>query len=226
MQRDRLTAAGLILGCAGFIVTMAIHPTGGGYEKIIRQAPVTIAAHALAIASLGVMAAAFARFTRAARNAGADAGMAAFAIAAIGGGLAATVSGLLGPMLAERAIDADPSEASAWRVVFGYNFRLNAALTQVFIVGAAAAVLLCSAGLVRLRGGWRAVGVAGVVIGGAGLIAQLGGFIRHSLHDLTLFVLGFSLWTIALAILIWRAAAPHSRTDAERDGPTSAERHA
>ena len=138
MKPDRLTGAALIAGSVGFIVTMALHPTGGGHEKIIREASMTIGVHALAIFSVGVQMFGFLRLSRTMRpdRPYADAGLVAFAIAAVSASLAAMVSGILGPALAVRSVDADPTELAVWRVVFTYNFRLNAALTQVFIAAA------------------------------------------------------------------------------------------
>lgn len=210
MRSDRLAGAALIAGSIGFVLTMAVHPTGGGHQKIIREAALTIGVHILAIVAVCVQAFGLLRLTVAVRPARpyADAAFVAFAFAAVFAALAATVSGILGPALAQRAVGADPEELPAWHVVFTYNFRLNAALTQVFIGAAAAAMLTWSLAMFRIATRWNYVAGAGVALGALSLLALLTGQIRNTVHHVGLFVLCFAAWSIAVGALMCLPPVP------------------
>lgn len=212
MKPNRLAGAALIVSSIGLIVTMAIHPTGGGHEKIAREARLATGVHAFAIACVWLQACGFLGFTRMMRPklAFADAGLVAFAIAAVCGMLAATVSGILSPVLHERAAAADPADHALWEVVFSYNFRLNSALTQVFIGAISVAVAIWSLAALRISRGWTYLGAAGIVIGVAALFTLFTGRIRNNVHDVGLFVLATSAWSIALGALLFRLDEPSS----------------
>lgn len=202
MKSDRSAGAALIAGSIGFIVTMGLHPSGdmGGHAHL------TVGVHALAIASLFVQAYGFLRFVMVARleRQHVDAGFVVFAVAALFGSLAATVSGILSPALAERLASAPTEEQTYWHVVLTYNFQLNAALTQVFIAAASVAMIIWSTNLFRISRSWTALGAAGIVVGTISLLALFSGHIRNNVHDVGLFVLGFSAWTITLGVFLCR----------------------
>ena len=207
MKPNRTAGAALIASSIGMVVTMAIHPTGGDHEKLAREAGLAIGVHALAIVCVWLQAFGFLGFTRMMRpkHLHADAGLVAFAIAAVCGILAAVVSGILGPALHERAAAADPAEHAVWEVVISYNFRLNAALTQVFIAANSIAVAIWSLSALRISRGWSYLGTAGIVIGVAALFSLFTGRIHNNVHDVGLFVTAISAWTIALGVLLCRS---------------------
>lgn len=207
MKPNRTAGAAIIVGSIGFVVTMAIHPTGGDHEKLAREARLAVGAHTLAIVCVWLQAYGFLGFTRLMRSRRflAEAGFVAFAIAAVCGILATTVSGILGPALHERAAAADPAEHAVWRVVFSYNFRLNAALTQVFIAAVSVAVTIWSLTVLRISRGWTGLGAAGIVIGIVALFVLFTGHIRNNVHDVGIFVVAISAWTIALGVLLCKS---------------------
>ncbi len=55
MNRDRTSAVAIILGAVAFVVTMALHPTGGDLDYILKIAPVVVGTHSLALASLALV---------------------------------------------------------------------------------------------------------------------------------------------------------------------------
>ena len=55
MNRDRASAVAIILGAVAFVVTMALHPTGGDLDHILEIAPVVVGTHSLALASLALV---------------------------------------------------------------------------------------------------------------------------------------------------------------------------
>ena len=55
MNRDRASAVAIILGAVAFVVTMALHPTGGDLDHILKIAPVVVGTHSLALASLALV---------------------------------------------------------------------------------------------------------------------------------------------------------------------------
>ena len=207
MKTEKLGGAALIVGSVGFIATMALHPTAGGHENLVRGASLAIGVHALAIASVCVQSFGFLRFARSMRlgRPHVDIGLVAYLFAAVFVALAATVSGILGPALASRTVDAAPEELAVWDVVFSYNFLLNAALTQVFIALASTAMLIWSVTMLQISRTCTYLGIAGIVVGAMSLLALFSGHIHNNVHDVGLFVLGLSLWTIALGVLLCRS---------------------
>lgn len=212
MKPDRFTGTTLVIGAAGGVITMALHPVGSGPERIAQQAGMIVGVHALAIVSITLQGFGFLRFTRLIRErrALADAGLVAFALAVITGSLAAAVSGLLTPHMAAHALQADDAAQPAWRVAFAYNFMLNGVLSNVFITATSVAIALWSLALVRTGTRWTALGTFGVVVAVAAVGALFTGRLRHNVHDVGLFVFATSAWIVALGALLCRGrgAAP------------------
>jgi len=211
MKQNKVAGLALILGALGLLATMAVHPTGGSMEKIARQARLNTAVHALAIGWAAVLTFGFVRLSRAigSDRPSADAGLVAFIFAIAAGTLAPILNGSVIQGVADRALAADAAAQPAWHALASYNHLLSAALAQVLIAGASAAMLLWSMGLLRIGRSWTYLGVAGVAIGLLSLLALFAGRMRHNIHDFLLWVLGLTGWTTALGILLCRRPVNH-----------------
>lgn len=218
MRTDRIAGTALIVGAIGAIVTMVLHPVGGSFERIARQAGMIRGVHALAIVSITVEAFALLRFSQLIpeRRSLADAGLVAFALAAISGILAATVSGLLSPHIAEHALEAGDAAQGAWHVAFAYNFMLNGVLSNVFITATAVAVALWSAAMLGTGTQWTILGVAGLAVGAGAIAALFTGRLQHNVHDVALFIFAMSAWMVALGILLCQSTGAPSVTPPPR----------
>ena len=86
INRDRTSAVAIILGAVAFVVTMALHPTGGDLDYILKIAPVVVGTHSLALASLALVVLGFLGLTvRLSEDVLATAGMVTFAFGAVAG---------------------------------------------------------------------------------------------------------------------------------------------
>ncbi|HEV8150686.1 MAG TPA: hypothetical protein VGP61_10925, partial [Gemmatimonadales bacterium] len=87
---------------------------------------------------------------------------------------------------------------------------LNSAFAKVFMAATAAALVCWSVAILR-TGAFPSWTVwLGVGFGAAGLVLVLGGFLGTSVHEFALFVLGFTVWTIAIGVLLTQAGTAES----------------
>lgn len=192
---------------------MALHPSGGDLDRILRIAPVLIGTHSLAIASLALAAIGFLGLT--ARLSGAvvpaRAGMVSFALGAIAAMCAAVLNGLALPVFVQRHAGSDAATLEVVRLILGYNHALNASFARVFMAATAAAVLFWSIAIVTTRALPRWTGLVGGVAAVAALGMLLGGAIGVDVHDFSLFVFGYSAWTLLIGVQLFRQAPAPSR---------------
>jgi len=159
MTDNRKAGWALILGSVGGMVTMAIHPVAGGPmtpAQIERLAIVSGIAHGLALISVLLLFLGTCGLTRA--LAGPDrlafSALVTYGFAAVAIMIAASVSGWIMPgIMKQMARDVATNSASQgdYRIVIGAIFQINQAMSRIYSVGAAVAIMLWS---VRcLRGG-------------------------------------------------------------------------
>ena len=210
MNRDRASAVAIILGAVAFVVTMALHPTGGDLDHIIKIAPVVVGTHSLALASLALVVLGFLGLTvrLSEDNVLAPAGMVTFAFGAIAAMCAAVLNGLALPAFVRQHAQSDAATLEVIRLILGYNHALNAAFARVFMAATAVAVVFWSIAIVRTRSLPSWTGVVGGVAGVGALGMLLVGAIGVDVHDFGLFVFGYSAWAILIALQLWRRASP------------------
>lgn len=204
MRHDRIAGIALIIGSLAGVITMALHPTGGSPERVMKIATIAFGVHVLAIIGVWIQAVGFLRFSLALRPGRplVDAGLVAFLLALVTVTLAAIASGMMSVELAERALDAEPAEQPIWRVAMVCNFLVNGIMAQIYIVAFSVSVLFWSLSLLRISTAWKILGGAGVLVSGAGLVAQISGHLQHNVHDFGLYVFATAAWTIALGALL------------------------
>jgi hypothetical protein len=180
------------------------------------MADVTVVAHAIALVGLPISLFGFLGLTRRLEGAG-PIPLAAFIVYAVGAAavlIAAVASGLIAPGLSRQMAGADPAERESLHQLLRYTGAINQAFAAVFVVASSAAVVLWSAAIIRSGALSRGVGVAGLVIGGAGLVLFLSGHLRLNVHGFGAFLLAQAAWTVAAALQLIqppRPPAPSSR---------------
>ncbi|HME91451.1 MAG TPA: hypothetical protein VKE49_08500 [Myxococcaceae bacterium] len=198
----------LIAGSVGSLLTMAFHPSGrdffvpGQLDSVTRM---NIGVHALAIASMPFLFLGALALSR--RLSSPDrlaiAGLVVFGFALAAGMAAGTVSGFVAPSLAREIITTASPITEGWRIVAKYNGRLNHAFAAVLAVASSGAIVLWSASIVKNRALALGIGIYGLVLGPAIVIALVSG-LPFSVHGFGLVILGQTIWFIAVGILLWR----------------------
>ena len=212
MANDRQGSIALVVGSVGMLVTMGLHPSSHDLltagDRFTSVAAVTVGVHALAIASLGALflgAFAFSRRLSTARHL-APSALVAFGLAVVAGLGAATASGFVGTGLVREILAAEPGAAEGWRLLLGYNGRLNQAFAQVFVMASSVAVTLWSAALVSDRGLPRALGLYGLLMSALLALALASGHLTLGVHGFGLVTLAQAVWFVGAGVLSWRPA--------------------
>ena len=206
MTRDRQSAIALLVGSIAWIVTMALHPTGGSFEKIVRISSVIVGNHSLAIATIPLMLFGFLGLTA---RLGTDRGLplaalVTYAFGSVAALCAAVINGLTLPAFAKQFAEADPASRDLAHMVVDYGSTMNAGFARVFMVATAVAVVLWSISIFTTRALPRWIGAIGLAAGLTGLVLVLSGGIDVHVHDFGLFVFGYAAWTILVGVLLWR----------------------
>lgn len=199
MTDDRRSGIALMVGSAGALMTMAIHPTASGaataadYEHLAR---VSAIAHSTGIVSFAM---AFlgacglsARLREPARIA--LAGLVAFGLATIAALIAAAISGFIEPAIMLRMVRDAPAAASQWHIVLDAVFQINQAFARIFAVGASGAVLLWSIAALRSRALGPRLATCGWMIAVATIGGVLAGHIRMNVHGMAVIVVAQAIW--------------------------------
>lgn len=209
MKRQSASGFALLFGSVGFLITMALHPTSGSLEGLVRERAVGVASHVLGLAMIPVLFFGFLGVTQRLQAAAvlAPAALVTYGFGSVAAMCAAVLNGLAAPAFATRMASEAALHETA-RVVLAYSLQLNAAFAKVFMVAVCAALLMWALAVVRTRGLPAWVGGLAGILGGVGLIAVVGGYLGTGVHEFGLFVMGFAAWTISLGVLLLRAPQP------------------
>jgi len=212
MRDHRLGGIALIAGALFGIVTMSLHPTGrdlAARESFQSVANLAIGVHALAIASaplsfLGALA-----LTQ--RLQAADR-LAVSALVAYGFGLvaviiAAAVSGFVGPKLVRELMSSAQPASNVWRIALDYNHLVNQAFAKIFVVASSIAIALWSTSIVRGRALAAGIGIYGVLLGLATIVALASGHLELDAHGMGAVVFTQALWFTFAGVAMYRSKA-------------------
>lgn len=205
-----VTGAALVAGAVAAMVTMVLHPTAAPAHNVDDWATFNAAVHVLGMMSAWLLIAGYFRFTMSIRATRplADLALVAFAIGMAVSVLPAARNGLLAADVARQVKAHASAPPEVWPALARFNFMVDEAFVQVYIAGTALGILFWSIGFLSLTGAWPALGVSGILASGASLLALVFGHLRTNVHDVGLFVLASTLWTIVLAILVFRSPSP------------------
>lgn len=209
MTDNRKAGIALIVGSIGAVVTMAIHPVGGGemtaaqVEHLMWMSGV---AHGLALASvlllfLGTcgLTATFAAPDRLAFSALVTFGFSAVAIM-----IAASVSGWIVPGIMKLMLRDAPANAGQWKIAMACIFQINQAMSRIYSVGAAVAITLWSACSLRQSRLSRGIAVFGCITAPLIALLVLVGHLRLDVHGMTVVMISEVAWFIGMGVGLLR----------------------
>jgi hypothetical protein len=201
---DRKAGIALIAGSIGGIVTMAVHPRGGGSlsaADVPHLALVSGAAHSLALVSVLLLFLGACGVAR--RLAAPDrlsfAALVTFGFACVAIMIAGAVSGFIIPDIMKHMIRDVPSAAPQWHIVMDSIFQINQAFSRIFSVGASIAIILWSASALRNGGLGRRVAIYGCIISALIILGIAIGHLRLDVHGMTVVMVGQVIWFILVA---------------------------
>ncbi|HEV8612087.1 MAG TPA: hypothetical protein VGQ73_01175, partial [Gemmatimonadales bacterium] len=127
MKRDRLSGIALIVGAALFLVTMALHPTSGSLEGLVREGRIRVLSHSLGLASIPISFFGFFGLTRRLKPGDEVFPVGAlilYGFGAVAALCAAVLNGLAAPAFAAY-VARDSAVQDTARTVLRYAFLLN-----------------------------------------------------------------------------------------------------
>lgn len=206
MTNDRKSGVALIAGAAGFIVTMAIHPSGHmvlGPAQVGGFVRVNVITHALGIASglllfLGAMG-----LTRRLKEPEwcSLAGLAIFGFSVIAAANAAIMSGFVASSVIREIVAAGKDSAGdVWQVMLTYTHAMNQAYAQVFVVTSSIAIVLWSVVIVRGKALPSWIGVFGCIFAPLSVVALLSGYLPLDVHGFGLVALLQAIWFVSSGV--------------------------
>jgi hypothetical protein len=209
MTDNRMSGLALILGSAGSIITMALHPTGHDLVapgQLGTVSHMVVAVHALALVCLPVMFLGAWGLSRQLASPDRISLMALvfYGFAAVAVMNAAAVSGFMSPYIAKQMAETDPATHDMWHAMFHYNGQLNQAFAMVFVVAVSIAILLWSVSIVKSKKFATAVGIYGCILGPATIVAVVSGHVTLGVHGFGMIVLCEAIWYIAIGAQLWR----------------------
>lgn len=185
---------------------MVLHPTGGGFEHLLRNSSMAIISHSLAILSVPFSGLGFLGLTKALEKdrffpKPAFAVMVVGSLAAV---LAATVNGLAQPLFAAMYREASMETINTIKPIFHYNMALNHAFDYILIASMFISVLFWSIAILRTSTLPRWIGYVGISLVMGALIAITLGFYFLDLHGFRFVILGWVAWIVCVAIFLLR----------------------
>lgn len=210
MKRDVVSGTLLMVGALVGVLVMAFHPTGHSLlapGQFAHEAFVNRLVHGLAIAAIPLVFLGLLGLTR--RLESTELSVAALVIygfGAISVMCAAVASGFVATDVMEKMLESDGATRETYHALLAYTGVLNQAFAKVHVVATSAAFMLWGVAIERSRALGRAVGIAGICIGFAALLAVLSGHLRLDVHGFGMVVLLQAVWLIWIGVLLGRRA--------------------
>lgn len=198
MRQDSAAGLALVSGSLAGLATMLLHPTGHDLMRDFQRVAATNrAVHALAIAGAIATMYGLVGLSRLFkdRRSTVDAGLICYALGSVAVVLAAVASGFVGTELTARVLQGGASANDAYAPVLYYNWVLNQAYTKLFAVTASVGILLLSLAMIREPLFGRALGLAGIALGGTAAAATLAG-LSMDIHGFGAIVLAHGIWLV------------------------------
>jgi hypothetical protein len=212
MIDDRTSGLALILGSAGMIITLVLHPSGHGLfqsDTFESAARTLMAVHSIALVSFPVLFMGAYGLSRRLASPGSSFPFAFSGLIFYGLSLASMMigvvfDGLVTPGLARQIINTTGPVGQGWKIVFNYNGLVDQAFVRVFVVGSSIAILLWSASVLREKLS-RAAGIFGAILSVGALAAQLAGLMDRAPHVFLIVLVGQAAWFTMLGVLLSRS---------------------
>ena len=208
MKDNRLGGIALIVGAVSGITTMAIHPVTGGRPITSAQfetlAAVLIGVHVLAIAGIPFLFLGGLALTRRLDSPSrvAVTALAIYSLSLVAVMIAPAISGLVGTEILRKLFAQGPGREQ-WRIMLDYNYMINQAFDRIFVVASCGAIALWSLMIVKTRALSMAIGIYGLLLGCATVIAMASG-LRMDAHGFGLVIFGEGIWLVIVGLLLLR----------------------
>lgn len=206
MKRDVPSGILLIAGALTGMLVMSLHPTAHDYFEpgaSEHVALLNMIVHGLALAALPAVFLGLLGLTR--RLASSDLAVAALVVygfACVAITTAAIASGFVFTDVAERMTDAAGASRDIFHELLTYTGILNQAFAKVNVVASSVAILLWSMAILKSRLMSRVIGNAGLIVGGALLVAFFAGHLRLNVHGFGIVVFLQGVWLIWIGVLM------------------------
>ena len=210
MKDNRLGGIALVLGAVSGMITMSLHPVEGAHPITPAQfeslAGLMVGVHALAIAGLPFSFLGGFALTRQLDSPGRVAltGLVIYALGLVAVMIAPALSGLVGTDILRHIVAREP-EREQWRMLMQYNFMVNQAFARIFVVASSTAIVLWSCRMVKGQLISVGLGIYGLLLGPALVIAMVAGGLRLDVHGFGLITFSQAVWFILAGVLLMRS---------------------
>jgi hypothetical protein len=199
-QFQKLAGYCLIIGSILMVLTMALHPSGGDIEHIIKISKVAITAHSIAIFSLPFVAIGFYGLAQILKT---DNHLSLLGLAFVGFGLvaimlAAALNGLILPMYVLKNQGQTGQNLETLKLIIRYGSTFNAAMDFIFIAGYSIAMLLWSIIILKTAILPRWIGIYGIGLLVVCIIAHISHFNFISVTGFAIYVFGIVSWIVLI----------------------------
>jgi hypothetical protein len=160
--------------------------------------------HGTLIALMGVLAAGFSVVTTRLDSVWARIALAAYAIGVVSGMAAASINGLIVPEFVLHFGGKSESVLEALRPVLSFCHSANQVCSRMWVVASAIALVFWSIALTQRKGVARTIGILGIVLGFAPLVALAIGYLPMDIHGVLAFIVTQTVWSIAVGVLLIR----------------------
>jgi hypothetical protein len=199
-QLNKSAGISLIIGAILVIITMVLHPVGGGIKHLLEISTILIATHALAIISLPFLLYGFWGLSDrlGITNSISLVALITISMGIIAGMLAAAINGLALPMFIENYIDADTETLNSIEPILKYGLALNMAMDYIFIGACCIAILLWGILIVTKLIFPKWIGYAGILLSICAIVTGISGFVFTDLFGFRVFIFGLVLWIVVV----------------------------
>jgi hypothetical protein len=163
--------------------------------------------HGSLIALLAVLAAGYSVLTTRIDGVLARMALVSFGLGVVCGTAAASINGLIMPQFVLAAARKSSVDLESIRPILDFCHAANQVCSRIWIVAAAAAVLLWSLALLKRSGPARTVGVLGALLGLTPLAALALGYLPMDVHGVLGFIVTQTIWSVAVGVLLIRGRA-------------------
>jgi hypothetical protein len=160
--------------------------------------------HGTLIALMGVLAAGFSVVTTRLDSVWARTALAAYALGVVSGMAAASINGLIVPEFILHYEGKSESVLEALRPILSFCHSANQVCSRMWVVASAIALVFWSIALAQRSEAARTVGVLGIMLGLAPLVALAIGYLPMDIHGVLAFIVTQTIWSIAVGVLLIR----------------------
>lgn len=201
MTDNRRGGIALIVGAISGIITMVLHPVSGGHAitpaQFEKLAALITGVHVLGIAGIPFLFLGALALSRYLERGGrlALTGLVVYSLGLVALMIAPALSGLVGPEVLRRMV-ANDSASSQWHLLLEYNFLINQAFAKIFAIASCIAIGFWSFLIVKGRALPIALGIYGLLLSAAILIAMASGILHLDAHGFGLIIFSEAIWLI------------------------------